>query len=135
MLNKEEYIKKHFPEVEPGCTPCGAQILVQLRTMQKKYKGVIELPEDTKDFNQHNTRVCRLVKVGHIAFRNRDTGERWREGPWAQLGDIVIMPAWGGFRFEVPIPGTDDKAVFATYSDHEVKLNVFENFEAFDQLL
>lgn len=135
MLTQEQYVAAHFPEVEPGCEPCGAQILVQLRTMKQKSAGGIILANETKDFNQHNTRVCRLIRVGQIAFRNRDTGERWREGAWAKIGDILIMPAWGGFRFEVPIPGSEDKAVFATYSDHEVKLVVRENFEAFDQLL
>lgn len=135
MTEKEEYIRKHFPEIEPGCEPCGAQILVQLRTMQSRSKGGIILAADTKDFNQHNTRVGRLVKKGSIAFRNRDTGQLWREGVWAQNGDIVIMPAWGGFRFEVPIPGTEETAVFCTYSDHEVKLVVNSNFSAFDKLL
>ena len=131
---KEEYIAKHFPEVEPGCNPCGAQILVQLRTIPKKH-GMIELVQETKDFNQGNTRVCRLIRTGNIAFRNRDTGQVWKEGVWAQCGDVIVMPAWGGFRFEVPIEGTDDKAIFATYSDHEVKLVVNSNFEAFDKLL
>ena len=70
MLTQEQYIEAHFPVVEPGCEPCGAQILVQLRTVPK-YAGMIELVKDTKDFNQHNTRVCRLIKVGHIAFRTR----------------------------------------------------------------
>lgn len=135
MLSKEEYIAKHFPEVEPGCNPCGAQILVQLRTMVSKSAGGIILASETKDFNQHNTRVCRLIRTGAIAFRNRETGQLWREGVWAENGDILIMPAWGGFRFEVPIPGTEDKAVFATYSDHEVKLVVHGNFESFDTLL
>lgn len=135
MLSKEEYIAKHFPEVEPGCIPCGAQILVQLRTMVSKSAGGIILANETKDFNQHNTRVCRLIRTGKIAFRNRETGELWREGVWAENGDILVMPAWGGFRFEVPIPGSEDKAVFATYSDHEVKLVVLNNFESFDQLL
>lgn len=133
-VTKEEYIKKHFPEVEPGCVPCGAQILVQLRTVPKKH-GMIELVHETKEFNQGNTRVCRLIRIGNIAFRNRETGQLWREGVWANPGDILIMPAWGGFRFEVPIEGTDDKAIFAVYSDHEVKLVVNSNFEAFDQLL
>jgi co-chaperonin GroES (HSP10) len=132
---KEEYVAKHFPEVEPGCSPCGAQILVQLRTMQKKSAGGILLANETTELNQQNTRVCRLIRVGNIAFRNRETGQLWREGVWAQPGDIIIMPAWGGFRFEVPIPGTEDRAVFATYSDHEVKLVVNSNFEAFDKLL
>lgn len=135
MLSKEQYIEKHFPEVEPGCSPCGAQILVQLRTMVSKSAGGIILANETKDFNQHNTRVCRLIRSGSIAFRNRETGMLWKEGVWAQPGDILIMPAWGGFRFEVPIEGTDDKAVFCTYSDHEVKLVVNSNFESFDTLL
>ena len=135
MFTREEYVAKHFPEVDPGCDPCGAQILVQLRTVQSKSAGGIILANDTKDFNQHNTRVCRLIKTGAIAFRNRDTGERWREGAWATPGDRLIMPAWGGFRFEVPIAGTKDKAVFCVYSDHEVKLVVKSGFECFDQLL
>lgn len=134
-ITKEEYIAKHFPEIEPGCQPCGAQILVQLRTMQKKTASGIIFAEETKEVNQGNTRVCRLIRCGNIAFRNRETGQVWREGVWATPGDILIMPAWGGFRFEVPIPGTEDVAVFATYSDHEVKLVVNSNFEAFDKLL
>jgi hypothetical protein len=76
-----------------------------------------------------------LVKVGQIAFRSRETGEQWKEGAWAVVGDIVIMPAWGGFRFEVPIPGTEDNAVFATYNDFDVKLVVNSGFENFDKIL
>jgi co-chaperonin GroES (HSP10) len=134
-VTKEEYVEKHFPEIEPGCVPCGAQILVQLRTLSKKSAGGILLANDTHELNQQNTRVCRLIRCGNIAFRNRETGQVWREGVWAQCGDVIIMPAWGGFRFEVPIPGTEDIAVFAVYSDHEVKLVVNSGFEAFDTLL
>ena len=133
-ISKEDYIAKHFPEVEPGGEPPGEKILVQLRTVPKKV-GMIELVHETKEFNQGNTRVCRLIRIGEIAYRNRDSGERWREGAWATPGDIIIMPAWGGFRFEVPIPGTEDMAVFAVYKDHEIQLRVTCNFEAFDQLL
>lgn len=134
-MNKEDYTKEHFPEVEPGATPCGNQILVQLRTLKAKSTGGIILASETKEYNNGNTQVARIVKVGQIAFKDRNSGEVWREGAWAQVGDIVITPRWGGFRFEVPVPGTDDVATFATFEDFNVKLVVESNFEAFDKLL
>lgn len=133
-ITKEEYIKEHFPEIEPGGNPSGAQILVQLRTIKSKV-GSIYLPDETRDFNNGNTQIGRVVKVGQIAFRNRETGELWTEGAWAQVGDIVVMPKWGGFRFEIPIPDSDDKAIFCVYDDISVKLVVNSNFEAFDKIL
>lgn len=134
-MTRDEYIKQHFPEVECGAYPTGNQVLVQLRTVRKKSAGGIILAEETKEFNQSNTQVTRLIKVGQIAFKHRDSGEEWKEGAWAKVGDVVIMPKYGGFQFQVPIPGTDDKAHFALYNDYDVKLVVEGNFEAFDQIL
>lgn len=134
-MTKQEYIEQHFPEVNPGARPTGAQILVQLRTMKEKTHGGIILASETKDFNNGNTQIGKVVSIGQIAFRNRETGELWQEGAWAEVGDLVIMPKWGGFRFEVPVPDSDDKAIFCIYGDVEVKLVVESNFEAFDQIL
>lgn len=134
-MNRDAYISEHFPEVASGARPVGNQILVQLRTVRKKSSGGILLAEETKEFNQGNTQVARLVKVGQIAFRNRESGETWKEGAWAEVGDIVIMPKYGGFRFEVPIPDRDEKAIFALFNDYDVKVVVEDNFEAFDQIL
>jgi len=135
VKSKDDYIKQHFPEVEAGATPCGNQILVQYRTLKEKTAGGIVLVEDTKEFNNGNTQVARIVKIGQIAFKDRSSGETWKEGAWAKVGDIVITPRWGGFRFEIPIPGTQDVATFATFEDFNVKLVVEDNFEAFDKLL
>lgn len=134
-MTKDDYIKEHFPEVECGVRPAGNQIVVQLRTVKKKSSGGIVLVEDTVEFNKHNTQICRLVKTGQIAFRHRETGEEWKEGAWAQIGDVVVMPRYGGFTYSVPIPGTDDSAIFAVYNDYEVKLVVEGNFESLDKLL
>jgi hypothetical protein len=73
--------------------------------------------------------------VGQIAFRNRETGELWTEGAWANIGDIIIAPRWGGFRFEVPIPDSEDKAIFCVFDDVSVKMIIDSNFESFDQIL
>ena len=135
MISKDDYVKEHFPEVSPGAKPCGAKILVQLRTVKEKTSGGIVLVQETKDFNEGNTQIGKIVAVGGIAFRDRSTGDTWKEGMWAQVGDIVILPRWGGFRFEVPIDGTKSKAIFAIFDDTNVQMVVESNFSAFDQLL
>jgi co-chaperonin GroES (HSP10) len=134
-MTKDEYVAQHFPEVECGAFPTGNQILVQLRTVKKKTAGGIVLVEETREFNQGNTQVARLVKVGQIAYRNRESGDEWKEGAWAKVGDIVITPKYGGFRFDIPIPDTGETATFALFNDYDVKLVVESNFEAFDQIL
>lgn len=136
MISKDDYIKKHFPEVEPGAKPCGAKILVQLRTLKEKTSGGIVLVEETKKYNEGNTQVGRIVAVGGIAFRDRSTGDEWKEGKWAEVGDIVILPRWAGFRVEVPIPDApDSNAIFAIFDDTNVQMVVESNFESFDKLL
>ena len=134
-MNKTEYIQQHFPQVEPGAKPAGAKILVQLRTLKEKTQGGIVLAVDTKEFNNGNTQLGMIVAVGGIAFRDRSTGELWREGQWAEVGDLVILPRWGGFRFEIDIPGQREKAIFAVFDDTNVQLVVESNFDAFDALL
>lgn len=134
-MTKDEYVSQHFPEVTPGVRPAGAKIIVQLRTVKEKTSGGILLVEETKEFNNGNTQIGRIVALGGIAFRDRSSGEEWKEGKWADVGDLVIMPRWGGFRFEVPIEGTKDKAIFAVFDDTNVQMVVESNFEAFDQLL
>jgi len=135
MQSKEQYIEKHFPQVESGATPCGNQIIIQLRTVPKKSAGGIVFVEETKEFNQGNTVVARVVSLGQIAYRDRNSGDSWKEGSWAEVGDIVLAPRYGGFRFSVSIPDTDDEAHFAVLNDYDIKMRIEANFEAFDKLL
>lgn len=130
-----DYVTKHFPEVPIGATPVGNKILVQLRTVKEKSSGGIVLVNDTKDFNNGNTRIAIIRAVGQIAFKNRESGIEWGEGAWAKVGDIVIIPAFGGFRFDVEIPGTKDKAIFATMNDYTIEMVVRGNFSAFDKVI
>lgn len=133
-MQKEDYVAKHFPDVDPGAKPTGNQVMIQLRTVPKKV-GSIVLIEETKSFNQGNTQVARVVKLGQIAFHDRTSGEEWKEGAWATVGDIVLAPRYGGFRFEVPVPGTDDEAIFAIINDYDIKMVIESNFSAFDKIL
>lgn len=125
-----------FPLIDPGVTPLGARVIIQLRTVRSKTQSGLILVDDTKTFNKANTQLGKLISVGPIAFRNRDTGALWREGVWAKPGDLVRIPKWGGDRFERKIPGTEDTAIFCIFSDHEIIAKIDpEAFTEIDEVL
>ena len=113
-----------FPSVDPGAKPLGGRILVQLRRTKKKATSAgIILVEETKETEKWNNMVAKVIAIGPLAFRNRDTNESWPEGSWCEVGDYIRVPKWGGARWEVPVEGEDDqeeKALFMILNDHEV---------------
>lgn len=109
-----------FPQVEAGAVPLGGRLIVQLRRIKKRSNGGIVLVEETKDAEKWNTQVGKVVSVGPLAFRKRDTMEPWPEGTWAEVGEYVRCPKWGGDRWEVPIEGEEEPALFAIFNDHEL---------------
>jgi co-chaperonin GroES (HSP10) len=97
---------------------------VQLRRAKKKTSNTgIILVEETKETEKWQNMVAKVIDIGPLAFRNRDTNEPWPEGSWCSAGDYIRVPKWGGDRWEVPVPGEDDleeKALFMILNDHEV---------------
>ena len=111
-----------FPSVDAGITPCGSLLLVQIRTPPEKTAGGIIMVEDTKDTELWNTQVGKVIAVGPLAFRKRDTMEQWPEGAWVQAGDYIRIPKYIGDRWSVPISGRADKAqaMFLIIEDHKI---------------
>ena len=113
-----------FPSVEPGAKPLGGRILVQLRRTKKKTTGSgIILVEETKETEKWNNMVAKVIAIGPLAFKNRDTMESWPEGSWVVAGDYIRVPKWGGDRWEVKVPEEDvleDAALFMILNDHEI---------------
>jgi co-chaperonin GroES (HSP10) len=110
-----------FPQVDPGQRPFGGRVIVQLRRI-KKNAGVIIMVEETKENEKWNNMIGRVVAIGPLAFKNRDTMQPWAEGTWAEIGDFVRVPRWGGDRWERTVPGEDgkDPVLFMTINDHEL---------------
>jgi len=112
-----------FPEVKPGQMPYGGRVIVQLRrTKTQTHSGLI-LPQETKENEKWNNMIGKIVALGPLAFKNRDTMEPWAEGTWAEIGDYVRVPRWGGDRWERPDPNAvvgDDPVLFMTLNDHEL---------------
>lgn len=106
-----------FPEVEPGVQPFGSRILVQIRTPKTKTASGLHLLRETTDTDKWNTQAALVVAMGPLAFHNRNTQEVWPEGAWCGPGDFVRVPKYGGDRWEVDVPGADEKAMFVIFND------------------
>ncbi len=124
VASNEAELAWAFPSVEPGAKPLGGRILVQLRRTKKKTTSAgILLVEETKETEKWNNMVAKVIEIGPLAFRHRDTMQAWPEGSWCVAGDYIRVPKWGGDRWEVKVEGDDDfedPALFMILNDHEV---------------
>lgn len=125
---RDTYLKEHFPDVVYGGKPAGARVLVQLRMVKEKSAGGLYIPQDTRDFNAGQTCIGLIREVGPLAFKNRETMAPWPEGIWAKPGDLVMVERNQGRRFCVPVPDTEDKALFVVLYDHHLDWVIDSDF-------
>ena len=122
-------IEWSFPKVSPGMAPFGGRVIIQLKRSKKKTERIV-LVEETKENEKWNNMIGQVVSIGPLAFKNRDTMQSWPEGSWAQVGDYVRVPKWGGDRWEIKVPNADrdeDPVLFMTLNDHELIAKVTGN--------
>ena len=118
-----------FPNVASGMEPFGGRIIVQLRRIKKKSERIV-LVQETKENEKWNNMIGKVIAVGPLAYKNRDTMQSWPEGSWAQVGDYVRVPKWGGDRWEIKVSEgdrDDDPVLFMTLNDHELIARVVAN--------
>ena len=119
----EQTLAEAFPEIDPLMAPYGARVLVQLRAVKERITSFgLLIPEETKETEKWNTMIGKVLAVGPIAFKKRDTMEPWPEGVWCKVGDYVRVPKWGGDRWEIDFEdnGIKGKALFTFFNDHEI---------------
>lgn len=109
-----------FPKVDPQFEPFGARVMVQLRRVVNMSKGGIALISETKATEAWNIQVAKLIKVGPLAFKNRATSEPWPEGVWADIGDFVMVPRWGGDRRSIPAEDGGEPVVVLVCNDSDL---------------
>jgi co-chaperonin GroES (HSP10) len=80
----------------------GGRVIVQLRRI-KKTSGRIIIVDETKENEKWNNMIGKVVAFGPLAYKNRDTMTSWPEGSWAEIGDFVRVPRWGGDTNFLPV--------------------------------
>ena len=117
----EDALAEAFPAVDAGIRPFGSRVLIQIRTAKSKTSGGIILTNDTTDTEKWNTQVGKVVAVGPLAFKNRNTMESWPEGDWCKEGDMVRVAKYGGDRWEVELSVVKgDTAMFVIFNDLDI---------------
>jgi|SRR5580692_7077289 co-chaperonin GroES (HSP10) len=117
-----------FPAVDPALRPFGSDVIVQIRTPKLQTAGGIVLADETRETDQWNTQVAKVVAFGPVAFCNRETLQPWPEGAWAKVGMYVRVPKYGGDKWWREAPGSvDGKALFALFNDLDLKGEVPED--------
>jgi co-chaperonin GroES (HSP10) len=105
-----------FPPCDPGVVPFGSRVLCQIRTPKSKTKGGIILTSDVRETEHYNTQVAKVIGVGSLAFKNRNTMEAWPEGSWCEVGDFVRIPRYGGDRWSVKT-NDGEEAIVVIFND------------------
>ena len=117
----EDTLEEAFPAIDAGIVPFGSRVLIQIRTAKKKTAGGIILTTDTKDTEKWNTQIGKVIALGPLAFKNRNTMDSWPEGDWCKVGEYIRVAKYGGDRWEVPIGDSkDDTAMFVIFNDLDV---------------
>jgi len=103
--------------------PYGSRVLVQIRMAKKRTASGLYVPPEARGIEHDLTQIAKVIAVGPLAFKNRDTQKQWPEGAWCAPGEYVRVPKYGGDRWGV-LPTThtgpsvgDDYVTFVVYDD------------------
>tara|TARA_R100001377_G_scaffold62990_1_gene38706 strand:+ start:166 stop:579 length:414 start_codon:yes stop_codon:yes gene_type:complete len=81
--------------------PMNWKVLVQPNQVKMKTAGGILLPETSKDNEEYLTAHGTVCALGDLAYRDRDTGERWKSGVLPKNGDRVTYGKYAGQKIVV----------------------------------
>lgn len=115
----ERMLEEAFPEGDPGVRPFGSRVLVQIRNPKVRSAGGIILHTETKETEKWNTQAAKVISLGPLAFKNRDTMQPWPEGDWCKAGEFVRVPKYGGDRWEVDL-GEKGVALYVIFNDLDI---------------
>jgi co-chaperonin GroES (HSP10) len=92
-------------------------VLVQIRRAKTRTASGIIVAPQARGVEQELTQIAKVRALGPVAFKNRDRAEPWPEGEWAKVGEFVRVPQYGGDRWGIQIPGTDEYVTFVVFND------------------
>lgn len=118
-----------FPDIDWMMDPLGNAVIVQMRAPKLMSAGGIALPGETTDWDASMLRVGKVVAIGPLAYKNRDTMKDWPEGAWIKIGDFVRVPVHAGTDGWKIYYGDkkSDWVQFSSFNDYDIKNRVRGN--------
>lgn len=122
----DQSLEDAFPDVHPGEVPFGSLVLIQMKRAASKTKGGVILSGNDQQTEYDNTKVAKVISLGTLCFKNRETGETWPEGPWFKIGDYVRLSQHNCTTWTVGMPGTrgigiEERIVFGYIDELHVR--------------
>ena len=81
--------------------PLNWKVLVQPNQVKKKTAGGIHLPTISQNNEEYLTAHGTVCALGDLAYRDRDTGKRWRSEIFPKVGDRVTYGKYAGQKIVV----------------------------------
>jgi co-chaperonin GroES (HSP10) len=90
--------EKQKQEVEKVPEPTGFRIVLFPLRLESKTAAGIHLTDDTIDQSQITTNICKVLKLGKDAYKDK---ERFPNGAWCKEGDWVLITKYAGSRIRI----------------------------------
>jgi len=81
--------------------PLNWKVLVQPNQVKKKTASGIHLPTISQDNEEYLTAHGTVCAKGDLAYRDRDTGKRWRSDVFPKVGDRITYGKYAGQKLVV----------------------------------
>jgi|TARA_R110000751_G_scaffold172922_2_gene279255 chaperonin GroES len=81
--------------------PMGWKILIQPNQIKQQTKGGILLPTQAKDNEAYLTAHGVVARIGELAYRDRSTGESWKQLTKPKSGDRVTYGKYAGQKLVI----------------------------------
>jgi co-chaperonin GroES (HSP10) len=81
--------------------PLNWKVLVQPNQVKKKTASGIHLPTISQDNEEYLTAHGAVCALGDLAYRDRDTGKRWRSDTSPKVGDRITYGKYAGQKIVI----------------------------------
>ena len=90
--------EKKKNELEKVPKPVGWRIVLFPLKLKNKTASGIHLTDETISESQITTNICKVLKVGPSAYKDK---ERFPDGPWCKKDDWVLITRYAGSRIRI----------------------------------
>ena len=91
-------VEKQKKEIEKVPNPTGYRIVLFPLKLDSKTKSGIILTDETVAESQITTNICKVLKVGPDAYKDKD---KFPTGQWCKTDDWVLITRYAGSRIRI----------------------------------